>query len=477
MDFFLVVGLIAAAVWAVAFGLRAPLLVACAAFLLLTVCFGYEFLKFDLGPLPLTLDRLWIGVLVTTFVVQRKLGRTDPKPLAWVDVVLLSFLALVTVSTLFSGPTEESKMAGSPLWRLVVAYIFPAVLYFVARQSALTESRVVVLHGFLAIFGVYLGLTGVAEMTGHWSLVFPRYIADPKIGLHFGRARGPMVQSVSYGLYLGICAVAMLLWMQRFGRRGKLVGWLLTLLPLAAAALTLTRSVWLGTALALLLYAALVLGSRARKLVLFSALAAGSLVFALKFDSLAAFEREGTAADTRSSAESRASFAYVSWQMFQDRPLFGFGFGQFPEAKLPYLADRTTSLNLELIRPLAHHNTYLSLLVELGLVGLVLFLVIGGLWVQYAWRLARGHRRPAWVRAHGVLVLCALATYGVQMLFHDVSFTSIDNSIVFLLAGAAVGLSYSGAETRRVSSYRRTDQRSADRRLPGEPVSEPAKSG
>jgi O-antigen ligase len=462
MDFLLVVGLLGAAIWAVAFGLRAPLIAACLVFLVLTVCFGYEFLHFDFGPLPLTLDRLWVGVLLTTFVVQWKLGRTEPKPLAWVDVALLSFLALVTVSTLVAGPTEESKMAGSPLWRLVVAYLFPAVLYFVARQSALNESRVVMLHGFLAVFGVYLGLTGVAEMTGQWSLVFPRYIADPKIGLHFGRARGPMVQSVSYGLYLGICAVAMLLWMQRFGRRGKVVGWLLALLPLAAAALTLTRSVWLGTGLALLLYAAIVLGKRARKLVLFSAIAAASIAVVANFDSLAAFEREGTAADTRSSAESRASFAYVSWRMFQDRPLLGFGFGQFPEAKLPYLADRTTSLNLELIRPLAHHNTYLSLLVELGLLGLVLFLVTMGLWARYAWQLSRGHGRPACVRAHGVLLLCALATYGVQMLFHDVSFTSVDNSIIFLLAGTAVGLSYSGGETRRLGARQVADRRQPD---------------
>jgi O-antigen ligase len=247
--------------------------------------------------------------------------------------------------------------------------------------------------------------------------------------------------------------------MQRFGRRGKLVCGLLALLPLAAAGLTLTRSVWMGTGLALLVYAVMVLGNRSRKLVLFSAVAAASLVVALKFDRLAAFEREGTAADTRSSAESRASFAYVSWRMFQDRPLLGFGFGQFPEAKLPYLDDRTTSLNLEIIRPLVHHNTYLSLLVELGLVGVVLYLAVLGLWAEYAWKLARGHCRPGWVKAHGVLLLCALATYGVQMLIHDVSFTSIDNSIIFLLAGATVGLYYSGDATRRTASRETADRR------------------
>jgi O-antigen ligase len=396
--------------------------------------------------------------------VQWKLGRTERKPLAGVDLLLLAFLALVAISTLVAGATEETKMAGSPLWRLVVAYIFPTMVYFVARQSALGESRVGMLHGFLAVLGIYLGLTGIAEMTGQWWLVFPRYIADAEIGLHFGRARGPMVQSVSYGLYLGICAVATLLWAQRFGRPGKLALWLLVPLPLAAAALTLTRSVWLGTALALLVWAAFVLKDWVRKLVLFGAIGAAAVVLAANFDKLAAFEREGTAADTRSSAESRASFAYVSWRMFQDRPLFGFGFGQFPEAKLPYLDDRTTSLNLELIRPLAHHNTYLSVLVELGLVGLALFLAFLGLWLKYGWRLARGHRRPEWVKAHGVLVLCALATYAVQMLFHDVSFTSVDNAIIFLLAGTAVGLAHGDESSIRTASRSSADRRAATRR-------------
>ena len=35
--------------------------------------------------------------------------------------------------------------------------------------------------------------------------------------------------------------------------------------------------------------------------------------------------------------------------------------------------------------------------------------------------------------------LCWL-TYAVQMLFHEVSYTTLDNSLLFLLAGIAVGL-------------------------------------
>jgi O-antigen ligase len=242
--------------------------------------------------------------------------------------------------------------------------------------------------------------------------------------------------------------------MPRLSRTGKLAMLLVLPLPLAAAALTLTRSVWMGTGFALLLWAAIVLKERLRKLVLFGAVGVAALVVAANIDNLVGFQREGTVEDTRSSASARASFAYVSWLMFQDRPILGFGFGQFAEAKLPYLADRSTSLNLESIRPLSHHNTYLSLLVELGLVGLLLYVTLLALWANYGWRLARGARRPPWVRAHGVLLLCALATYSVQMLFHEVSFTSVDNGVVYLLAGMAVGLSYSGRESRRSDAGR-----------------------
>ena len=40
------------------------------------------------------------------------------------------------------------------------------------------------------------------------ALVFPRYIVDPSVGLHFGRARGPFVEAAANGLAMCICAVA-----------------------------------------------------------------------------------------------------------------------------------------------------------------------------------------------------------------------------------------------------------------------------
>ncbi len=408
MNFLLPVTIFAGAVWGLVFVLRGSLMAGCLAFLVLTCCFSHEFLNFDLGAIPLTLDRIWVVLLGVMYFIHRAIGRSDPKPLAAGDCVLLCFIALITASTFASGAFTKTAMAGVPIWHLAVGFIFPAVIYWVARQSSLSERAVVSVQAFLTVFGVYLALTGILEMSGQWSLVLPQYIADPSVGLHYGRARGPMVQSVSYGLYLGICLIALLIWQLRLGRVGKLPLMLLAPILMTGVFLTLTRSVWMGTALALFVLAALMLQGSWRRLVLSGMVGAALIVALTKSDALLGFEREGSSEYTRSSAESRASFAYVSWKMFLDRPIFGFGFGQFPEAKWPYIDDRSTDLNLEIIRPLSHHNTYLSLLVELGLVGLTLYMLIMASWVARAWRLYRRRESPA-------LGACSRGTYPLRV--------------------------------------------------------------
>ena len=446
----------ALAVWLVWFALRGSLIAGCLAYLLVASCFGYPFLHFDLGPTVVTLDRLVIVGLSAAYIVQRALRRTDPKPLETIDKLLLAFLAVLSIST-FTHDWRFIPLQSDapPLWRLATGFVMPGIIYWVARQSRLFERRMVFVHGALACFGVYLAATGLAEITHQWWLVFPKYIADPAVGLHFGRARGPMVQAVSYGLFLGITMLAAFVWQSRWNRTGRMVWLIVILAELAALACTYTRSVWIGTALAIVVVLALTLRGIWRPIVLGVLVSSALVIGVVRMDNLANLQREGSATEARTSADMRASFAYVSWQMFLDRPILGFGFGQFYREKLPYLSDHETPLQLELIRNFIHHNTYLSLLTETGLVGLGLYLAILIAWARRGWRLTRSDN-PAWVRAHGVLLLGALATYAVQMMFHEVSYTTLDNSLLFLLAGIAVGL---GSATKRSETTESTSHR------------------
>ena len=431
---------LAALVWATVFILRGQLVAGCLVMLLAAACFGHESFSYRLGAIPLTLDRVMLLLLLVGYAVQRRLGRTEPKPLGWPDGLLLGLVGVLAMSTLFSDFAADFSGQGSPLWRLVCGYMVPVLIYWVARQAPLDRSKLSLVHGTLACLGIYLAVTGILEISGQWWAVFPRYIADPQVGIHFGRARGPMVHSVSFGLYLASGLLCLWFWRARFGRLGQLV--LLALVPLFMVALyfSYTRSVWLGAALGMMIVLGLTLRGNWRPLVLGSMVAAGLLLAVTRFHDVINFQRDSSAADTGKSVDMRASFAYVSWEMFLDRPILGFGFGQFPEAKLPYLSDRSTDLNLESIRPYVHHNTFLSILTETGLVGFGLFLALLAAWVRTGWRLCRDPQAHDWARAQGVLFLGVLGVYVCQAVFHELSYLPMDNMLLFFMAGLTVGV-------------------------------------
>jgi len=433
MEAVIIIVALSALVWGGLFVLRGSPVVGGLAVLLSVCCFGYEFIHFEPS---LTIDRVLLVAVLGAYVVQRAIGRTDPKPFGIVDVVTLGFVVMLAVSMLLSDWRNIPRGQVTPMWRWVGGYFTPVLLYWLAKQAAWTERTARIVQVSLVVFGVYLGFTGICEIARQWSLVFPKYIADPTIGLHFGRARGPMVHGVSYGHYVAVCLLAAWMCMLWVSRPWKLLIAAVTPLLLAGVFFSYTRSVWMGAALGLAGVLYVTLDGRTRRVVLGAAAMACLLVGLTQMDKIVGFQREQSAADTRESADMRVSFAYVSWQMFLDHPVFGFGFGRFPVAKLPYLSDRSTSLHLEALRPYVHHNTYLSLLTDTGLVGLGLFLAMLALWCREAWRTCRSDA-PPWAKHQAALLLGAVGVYVCQLMFHELSYTPIDNSLVFFLAGCS----------------------------------------
>lgn len=449
----LAIAVVAAAVWGTLLVLRGSLIAGCLAFLFCVCCCGHDFVSFDIGPVPLTIDRVALLAVASAYMIQRRCGQADPKPIAPLDWLLGSFIAVLALSMLAHGWQAARPNEVSPLWRLVGGYLIPLVVYWIARQAPVTESQIRLLKKAFVAFGVYLAVIGLCEVAGQWSFVFPTYVRDPAVGVHFGRARGPMVHSVTYGIYLATALLALWELVRNAPHRGSKLA-LASLAPLFAAGLyfSYTRSVWLGTGLALIVMAAMTLPIAWRKLALGIALIGAVFVGAFKLDAIVGLQREGSVADTRQSVDMRGSFAYVSWLMFQDRPWFGFGFGQFPTAKLDYLSDRSSSLPLEQIRGYVHHNSYLSLLTETGLVGLGLFLAVLAGWSRRAWRLWNDAQQPPWARSMGPLTLGVLAIYACQLMFHELSYTPLDHALVFCFAGVTAGLTTRTALAHSASS-------------------------
>jgi O-antigen ligase len=426
--------------WGAAYLFRGSLIHGCLAFLLVGFCAGHEFLHFPLGSMPMTLDRLVLAGLLAAYAVQRRLGRTDPKPLGWVDVAL-GLLAVVLIASTFTHDWRlDATRKVSPVWRLVAGFLMPMVLYWIARQSPLTPAALRSIYGVLAMLGVYLAFTALAEAGQCWALVFPKHIADPRVGIHFGRARGPTLNAQSLGLHLNLCLLCAGMWGRSLPRAARLL--LVLALPawLAAIYFTYTRCVWLGLVLGLLVLAAAAVRGRWRVALVGSAVIAGALLAAINWDNLVGLRREAGAAAARSSVDQRGSFTYVSWKMFLDHPWFGVGYTQFTQAVRPYLSDRDTPQQLELIRNQPNHDTFLAMLTETGLAGFGLYVAVLAGWARAAWQLWRSEQHPVWARLHGLWMLAALATVLSPALFFDLTYSPQDHWVLFFLAGVTVGL-------------------------------------
>lgn len=447
MEAILAVAAVAALVWGLAYVLRGSLVHGCLAFLVVGFCFGHEFLRFEVGPFPLSLDRLLLGGLVLVYVVHRCLGRADPKPVQWRDVAML-LLAVVLVYSTFSHNWElDVPRKVSPIWRLVAGFLMPMAVYWIARQSPIDKRTVLTVYAVLTVLGIYLAITALAEVTQQWWLVFPPHIADPRVGIHFGRARGPTLQSQSLGLHLDACLLCVWMWRRHLGRAGQLA--LMPLIPLflAAVVVTYTRCVWIGAVLAATAVLGLPMPRRWRAAVAGPALIAAMVVVLFQWDRLVHLERPAGAEASRSSVDTRRSFMYVSWRMFLDRPLFGLGYGQFQQASRDYLADRTTDMDLEAIRGQPNHNMFLALLTETGLIGAGLFTAMLAGWAIHAWRTWQDASAPDWVRGQGLMMLGMLGIYLGPAMFFDLTFSPHDQWLTFFLAGLTAALPASAARS------------------------------
>ena len=441
----LIVALLVALVWGGVIFVRGGLLGGCLVVLLAGACFGHAFFHLPVGPVPLTADRLLWAVLLVQCVIWRRLGLTERKPPAGAELVLCAFFGVLVLST-FSHDWQAHDHQS--LARLLFYYVMPLGMYCVARQIPLSERGVLGMFACLAVFGLYLAVTAVAETNQWWWLVYPRYIGSTSEPGFLGRARGPLLNPVGSGLLGGLCLAALLVWWPRLSRPGRLLLLAGALVVGLGIYSTFTRTAWLGAGLGLFLFLALSIPRSWRLPVLGSILLAVAAVGATQWERVLALERdrELDAQDAAESVKLRPVLAVVAWNMFLDRPWSGCGFAQYDDQHVYYLADRSSGLPLEKARPFTQHNVFLALLVETGLVGLGLFLVLLALWIRDAWRVWRSRMAPPWARQVALLFFVLMANYLANGMFHDLSLIFMVNMVLFFLAGMTAGLRHLGVD-------------------------------
>lgn len=326
--------------------------------------------------LPVSPSRLLI--LAGSIGVLMRAGRPFPLRLQPLHVLVLAVAVWALGSAFFSGTLTEH---GTPYELLDRLGIVPFWLFFLAPLAFATERQRQILLGTMIALGAYLGLTALFEILKLNSLVWPKYILDPSYGSHGDRARGPFVESITNGMGLFSCGVAaamgVAVWRERPRVRMACAG--VAALCLAGCLFTLTREVWLGTAVAALL--TLAAFAEVRRFLL-PAVVAGALVTVLALATVPGFAASfHSRTHDQSSLWVRKNVARAAVNMIDAKPLLGFGWNNFVPESPSYFRSAETYPMIGIGVPV--HNLFLRNAVELGLIGTALWalamaLALGG---------------------------------------------------------------------------------------------------
>jgi putative inorganic carbon (hco3(-)) transporter len=358
---------------------------------------------------------LFLGVMGRAIVQRQRLFVVER---AMWPMIGLTGLALASVVRQPFNPETWSLLASK--------FIVPFVLFHLAGLVFTQERKFRQFEVFALVVLGYLSLTAIAFLSGAHSLIFPRFILDESLGFHADRARGPLLQAVANGVTLNILGLLALHAYQRGSVRGVKSAVLLASVPIAILA-TMTRAVWLSFAGTVIVLIFLSENRALRRACLGLVLmaAAGLAVVLSSHETRSALSDR---LEERGPVAFRAAVYAGGWDMFLERPLTGWGFHQMP-GELP----RHVSGYEE--RVLYPHNTYLEVLVELGMMGLALYL-----WLMWElWRLGRG-AMPAGEK-HGFIDSqfhrmwpILLAVYWVNAAMVVMSYQFV-NALVFTMAG------------------------------------------
>ncbi len=303
-------------------------------------------------------DRFVFGLLIFVAALRAFacrgalfLGGTVTLPL--LGLLLLSFGGIVT-----HGFDPQAWSVFAAKW------LVPFVLFQIAGQFLESPHFVERFEKFSLLALAYLIFVAIAFLVGARGLVFPSFILDEGLGMHADRARGPFLQAVANGVTLNLLGLMALNAYRRKILKGVPALMILAGLPLAIVA-TKTRSVWLAFAgsVLLLLFRA---PNRSLRRACTGLTIAGAMALVACVSVADSSRSLADRLEDRSPVEFRMAVYRAGWEMFQTRPLLGWG----ANAMQMELGKRISDFHQE---EYYFHNTYLEILVERGLLGLGLY--------------------------------------------------------------------------------------------------------
>jgi len=398
---------------------------------------------YDHLPLPgikvlfsLRPDRLLFGILILSCFLKPSTGPSARPARPSLELyIMFLFGALCTLSWFISGVDFGNTRYKwlSTLYNLV--YV-PFGVYFVARRTSYDRARITKLLWVIAALGTYLSITGLGEHFHIRSLVWPKYILDPTVGIQAERVRGPFVTSVAMGEWLITTFMSAAILIPLATGLKRLYLYVLMMAATASIYFTDQRSVWVS--FALLFLVGLFFGGpmhvplkKIAALILIVFLAGIGGHFSIFGPTL--FSRRQNTVDYR-----YANFS-TALKMGLDNFWTGVGYGRFPKEWSRYFGTSEADLIADLGD--GNHNTYLGLFAETGIFGPTLYV---SLLTYLAYRCASLRRRLTKDSLERQLTILALGMIGTMLIeanFSDLRGFPTINTIVFLFLAVVTTIS------------------------------------
>jgi putative inorganic carbon (HCO3(-)) transporter len=326
----------------------------------------------DLGlPQSVAPDRIVLGLGMLAIAIRAPSSQDRP-PIRFRSLYALMYVAgayaigsAIAVGTISNHGAIFDLLDRMQMFQWLMIIIVPAAF------SSAADRRVFL--ATLVAMGVYLGFTGIFEILGPHALVFPRYINNPHVGVHFGRARGPFTQAAVMGLALYACFMASLIALREWRSGAARLGARLAIAVCAISLLlTFERTIWIGVAVAAPV--TLLAVQQLRRYIL-PTLAGVGVLIAVAFAIPSVRHKIDTRISQIGTVQNRQALDVAALNMVEAHPLFGFGWGRFIQAAPNYFST-SDSYSVEGVKNNPVHDVYASIAAELGLVGLALWLAI-----------------------------------------------------------------------------------------------------
>jgi len=422
---------------------RGDLLIITLLWFVAVICFDEEFWRINIPFFfNITISRLMIVMLAGVWIMMWLLGRTRLRSAGVILKLMVVILVYFTLSAVISG--FETSAVATVHYRLIGGYWFAFTIFFLVYHSLRDEKHFVRLLKFFLVIGLYLTFTGWCEHYKIWALVFPNYISDPTVGIHFGRVRGPFLVSPTMGLTLVFCFFSNLVLARNLSGVSKYLIYPVCILMLPVIFWTQTRSVWLELIVGSVVWIAYTKRHWSRVAAICVLSAAAILTLFINMENIPTSDRTRGGVTDRELIYMRIGLTLITWDIFLDHPVMGVGFGHFRDVA-PLYARQIDSPYYAFASNAMEHNNFLSMLAETGAPGLLLYVALLVAFIKCSIRIYRKLPDSApgpLGRDLLVLFWVLFVAYLVDGMFRETSVHPFTNSLFFGIGGVVVALDW-----------------------------------